>query len=111
MMALPAVVLCASEARGDHDLLRWRDGDGRAAVLERADTGEITVRRSRKRGAGEHETESKDEAERAHDLVSQFGGRRCAVVVVTLITMGGFARDARKAENGFVAVRIVSSRP
>ncbi len=49
-----------------------------------------------------NEAEGKDEAERAHDLVSRFRGRRCAVVVVKLITMGGFARDAPKAENGFI---------
>jgi hypothetical protein len=30
---------------------------------------------------------------------------------VKLITMGGFARDAPKAENGFVCVSIVSSPP
>ncbi|WP_426413883.1 hypothetical protein [Bradyrhizobium ganzhouense] len=29
-------------------------------------------------------------------------GRRCAVVVVTLITIRGFFRDAPKAQNGFV---------
>jgi hypothetical protein len=100
-----------TEARGDHDWLRWRDRDGRAAVLEGADTGEIAIRSPRERGAGKPNTESKDEAKRAHDLGSQFRGRRCAVVVVTLITIGGFARDARKAENGFVSVRIVSSGP
>ncbi|WP_201266111.1 MULTISPECIES: hypothetical protein [Bradyrhizobium] len=33
-----------------------------------------------------------------------------AVVVAKLITMRRFARDAPKAENGFVFVRIVSSR-
>src|SRR5439155_18790655 len=47
---------------------------------------------------------------RVHRCLSKFRGRRCADVVVNLITMGGFFRDAPKAENGFVFVRIVSSR-
>jgi hypothetical protein len=37
------------------------------------------------------------------DLSPNLRGRRCAVVVVTLITIRGFSRDALKAENGFVA--------
>jgi len=43
-------------------------------------------------------------------ILYPFRGRRCAVVVVKLITMRRFPRDAPKAENGFVFVRIVSSR-
>jgi hypothetical protein len=35
-------------------------------------------------------------------MVSELRGRRCAVVVVSLITISGFSRDARKAQNGFV---------
>ncbi|MCP3390106.1 hypothetical protein NLM27_15110 [Bradyrhizobium sp. CCGB12] len=44
----------------------------------------------------------------ARMVLSPNRGRRCAVDVVKLITMGGFARDAPKAENGFIFVRIVS---
>ncbi|MDA9431034.1 hypothetical protein XH88_04355 [Bradyrhizobium sp. CCBAU 51627] len=36
------------------------------------------------------------------DMSFELGGRRCAVVVVMLITISGFVRDALKAENGFV---------
>ena len=36
------------------------------------------------------------------DHVPELRGRRCAVVVVKLITIRGFFRDAPKAQNGFV---------
>jgi hypothetical protein len=37
------------------------------------------------------------------------GGVAVVVIVVLLITIRGFSRDAPKAENGFIPPRIVSS--
>ena len=68
-------------------------------------------RRTRHRGASQDEGEGKDEADGPHLMVSGFGLPALpAVFVGGLITNGCFRISAPKAENGFVARRIVSSR-
>jgi hypothetical protein len=79
-------------------------GDRQAAIRKGTDARQAVIRRTRQRGASEHESESEEEAEGSHLTVSGFLLPALpAVFVVKLVTNRCFRTSAPKAENGFVA--------